>query len=86
MQNTNPKQFRAELKDYLDLAAKEPIRIQRRSGENYILLKEDAYQGLQDEVVSLQRRLLGMSQIVSGETKEYKVGDRSRLSRLKKKK
>src|SRR5690606_22300296 len=46
MRNTNPKQFRAELKDYLDLAAKEPIRIQRRSGENYILLKEDMYQSL----------------------------------------
>lgn len=86
MQNTNPKQFRAELKDYLDLAMKEPIRIQRRSGENYILLKEEAYQELQNEVVSLQRRLLGMSQVVSGETKEYKVGDRSRLSRLKAKK
>jgi len=82
MRNTNPKQFRAELKDYLDLAGKEPIRIQRRSGENFILLKEEMYRGLQEEVVSLQRRLLGMSQVVAGETKEYKVGDRSRLSRL----
>ena len=86
MNQTNPKKLRAELKDYLDLAAKEPIRIQRRSGENYILLKEGSYQGMQDEIVSLQRRLLGMSQVVAGETKEYKVGDRSRLSRLKAKK
>ncbi|MBF0206455.1 MAG: type II toxin-antitoxin system Phd/YefM family antitoxin [Oligoflexia bacterium] len=83
MQNTNPKQFRAELKDYLDLAAKEPIRIQRRSGESYILLKEKKYQELQDEIVSLQRRLLGISQVVSLEGKEHKVGDKSRLSRLK---
>jgi len=86
MQNTNPKQFRAELKDYLDLASKEPIRIQRRSGENFILLKEESYQDLQSEIVSLQRRLLGMSQIVASETKEYKVGDRSHLSRLSEKK
>ena len=83
MKNTSPKQFRAELKDYLDLAAKEPIRIQRRSGENFILLKEDKYQSLQEEVVNLQRRLLGMSQVVAGETTEYKVGDRTRLNRLK---
>ena len=55
MENTNPKQLRAELRDYLDLAAKEPIRIQRRSGESYILLKEQAYQELQSEIVSLQR-------------------------------
>ena len=86
MENTNPKQFRAELKDYLDLASKEPIRIQRRSGENYILLKEEAYQNLQSEIISLQRRLLGMSQVASGGTKEYKIGDRSRLERLKRKK
>lgn len=86
MENTNPKQLRAELKDYLDLAAKEPIRIQRRSGESYILLKEQSYQELQSEIVSLQRRLLGMSEVVSGKTTEYKVGDRSRLARLKKKK
>lgn len=86
MRNTNPKQFRAELKDYLDLAGKEPIRIQRRSGENFILLKEEMYQGLQEELVSLQRRLLGMSQIVAGETKEYKIGDRTRLKRFAAKK
>jgi PHD/YefM family antitoxin component YafN of YafNO toxin-antitoxin module len=86
MESTNPKQFRAELKDYLDLAAKEPIRIQRRSGENYILLKEDSYQELLNEILSLQRRLLGMSQVVSDTTKEYKINDRSRLDRLKRKK
>jgi PHD/YefM family antitoxin component YafN of YafNO toxin-antitoxin module len=86
MQNTNPRQLRAELKDYLDLAKKEPIRIQRRSGDSYILLKEDKYRELQNEVVSLQRRLLGMSQILAGETEEYKIGDRSRLNRFKRKK
>ncbi|PWU20654.1 MAG: hypothetical protein C5B49_03930 [Bdellovibrio sp.] len=86
VQNTNPKQFRAELKDYLDLAAKEPIRIQRRSGDSFILLKEDVYQELQAEIVSLQRRLLGLSQVVDGRTTEYKPGDRSRLARLRTKK
>jgi PHD/YefM family antitoxin component YafN of YafNO toxin-antitoxin module len=86
MQSTNPKQLRAEMKGYLDLATKEPIRIQRRSGDCYILLKEMAYQEMQDEILSLQRRLLGMSDVVSGQTKEYKIGDKSRLDRLTKKK
>ncbi len=86
MQSTNPKQLRAELKDYLDLATKEPIRIQRRAGDSFILLKEMAYQEMQQEILSLQRRLLGMSEVVSGNTKEYKIGDRSRLNRLTKKK
>ena len=61
MESTNPKKLRAELKDYLDLAASEPIRIQRRTGENFILMSEDTYAYLQNEIVSLQRRLLGMS-------------------------
>ncbi len=84
MQNTNPKAFRAELKDYLDLAAKEPVRIQRRSGESYILINEEKFNALQSEILSLQRRLLGMSDAVSGNVSEYKIGDRSRLNRLKK--
>ena len=45
-----------------------------------------AYQEMQDEILSLQRRLLGMSDVVSGQTKEYKIGDKSRLDRLTKKK
>lgn len=85
MQNTNPKQLRAEMKDYLDLAATEPIRIQRRSGDSFILIKETSYQEMREEILSLQRRLLGMSQIVSGETVDYKVGDRTRLNRFGKK-
>lgn len=86
MQSTNPKQLRAEMKDYLDLATKEPIRIQRRSGDCYILLKEMAYQEMQDEILSLQRRILGLSDVVSRQTKEYKIGDKSRLDRFTKKK
>jgi PHD/YefM family antitoxin component YafN of YafNO toxin-antitoxin module len=73
------------MKDYLDLAAKEPIRIQRRSGDSFILLKEENYRELQDEIMSLQKRLLGLSQILDNETTEYKIGDRSRIERFKNK-
>lgn len=85
MQNTNPKALRAEMKDYLELAAKEPVRIQRRSGESFILMNEARYLEMQNELISLQRRLLGMSQIVAGNSKEYVPGEKSRLDRLKKK-
>lgn len=83
MENTNPKKFRAELKDYLDHATNEPIRIQRRSGENYILLNEITYTELVNEISSLQRRLLAMNDLVSGRTSEYK-GKEDRLKRFKK--
>ncbi len=83
MENTSPKKLRAELKDYLDLAASEPIRIQRRSGENYILMNENKYAELQNEISSLQRRLLGMSEVIDGKATEYK-GKADRLKRFKK--
>lgn len=85
MKNTNPKQLRKELKDYLDLASTEPVRIVRRSGESFILVKEEQYQDLYNEIMSLQGQLLGVSQILSGKIGEYKIGDKTRLDRFKKK-
>jgi PHD/YefM family antitoxin component YafN of YafNO toxin-antitoxin module len=83
MESTSPKKFRAELKDYLDLATEQPIRIQRRSGENYILMNEDKFFDLQNEISSLQRRLLAMSEVIDDKTSEY-AGKEARLKRFKK--
>ncbi|OFZ82327.1 MAG: hypothetical protein A2583_15435 [Bdellovibrionales bacterium RIFOXYD1_FULL_53_11] len=84
MNQTNPKKFRAKLRDYLDLASKEPVRIQRRSGETYVLMNEGRYAELQNEILALQRRLLGMSDALTGKGQEYTPGDRSRLKRFQK--
>ncbi|MCR9203268.1 MAG: type II toxin-antitoxin system Phd/YefM family antitoxin [Halobacteriovoraceae bacterium] len=75
MENTNPKKLRAEMKDYLELAKNEPIRIQRRSGETYILMNEEEYSKMQVEIMSLQRRLLSMSNILDGEVDELPSSD-----------
>jgi PHD/YefM family antitoxin component YafN of YafNO toxin-antitoxin module len=82
MQNVNPKKLRAELKDYLDLASSETIRIQRRSGENYILMNEANYSEMKNEILSLQKRLLGMSEILSGNAEEHNPKSGSRLKRF----
>lgn len=63
------------MKDYLELATSEPIRIQRRSGESYILINETEYNKMQMEIMSLQRRLLSMSDILDGETQNVPSGD-----------
>jgi len=65
------------------LAASEPIRIQRRSGENYILMNEDRYAELQNEISSLQRRKLAMNDIADGKVSEYN-GKEERLKRFRK--
>lgn len=82
MENTNPKKLRAEMKDYLELAKNEPIRIQRRSGETYILMNEEEYSKMQVEIMSLQRRLLSMFNILDGEVDELPSSD-ERLKRFK---
>ncbi len=71
------------MKDYLDMAASEPIRIQRRSGENYIIMNEDIYAQMQNEIASLQRRLLAANDVLDGKTSEY-TGKEDRLKRFKK--
>ncbi len=83
MQSANAKKFRSELKDYMDAAVAEPVRINRRDGESFILMSEKIYDKFQNEIQSLQRRLLGMSEIVDGRTKPYVRGE-DRTARFKK--
>jgi PHD/YefM family antitoxin component YafN of YafNO toxin-antitoxin module len=69
MQSANAKTFRSELKDYMDAAVGEPIRINRRDGQSFILMSEQNYDDIRNELQSLQRRLLGMNEIIDGKTK-----------------
>lgn len=84
MQSANAKKFRSELKDYMDAAVGEPVRINRRDGQSFILMSEQIYDTFQSEIQSLQRRLLGMSEIIDGKTKPLVRGE-DRTARFKKK-
>ena len=70
MKSTNPKTLRAQMKSYLDLAAREPLRILRRSGQSYILIDERRFGEMREELVSLQRQLIALSQSESRRIKE----------------
>lgn len=83
MQSANAKKFRAELKDYMDAALAEPVRINRRDGESFILMSEKIYDDFRNEIQSLQRRLLGMSEIVEGKAQPIIKGE-DRTLRFKK--
>lgn len=83
MESTNPKKLRAELADYLALATNEPVRIQRRTGECFILLSEDRYAEMQTELASLRGRLRGMSEALGEQGSIYKPGTRPRAKRTK---
>ena len=83
MQSANAKKFRSELKDYMDAAVGEPIRINRRDGQSFVLMSDQIYEGFRSEIQSLQRRLLGMSEIIDGKTKPLVKGE-DRTIRFKK--
>jgi PHD/YefM family antitoxin component YafN of YafNO toxin-antitoxin module len=84
MQSANAKKFRSELKDYMDAAVSEPVRINRRDGRSFILMSEETYDSFRNEIQSLQRRLLGMSEIIDQKTTGVKRGE-DRTARFKKK-
>jgi PHD/YefM family antitoxin component YafN of YafNO toxin-antitoxin module len=84
MESTSPRSFRANLKEYMEMAEAKPIRIQKREGNACVLMSEDYYEGLLSEISSLQKNLLSANQALKGEVSEYKVGDKDRLKRFKK--
>lgn len=84
MKSTSPRTFRANLKEYMELALEKPIRIQKRDGNACVLVSEEYYEGLLNEITSLQKSLLSANQAIKGETVEYKMGDKDRLKRFKK--
>jgi len=69
MYTANAKKFRSELKDYMDTAATEPIRINRRDGQSFILMSEQIYDDFRNEIRSLQRRLLAVTEIIDGKAR-----------------
>ncbi|MGZ3770340.1 MAG: type II toxin-antitoxin system Phd/YefM family antitoxin [Bdellovibrio sp.] len=84
MESTSPRSFRANLKEYMEMAASKPIRIQKREGNACVLMSEEYYEGLLNEITSLQKSLLSANQTLKGEITGYKFGDKDRLKRFQK--
>jgi PHD/YefM family antitoxin component YafN of YafNO toxin-antitoxin module len=68
----------------MEMAEEKPIRIQKREGNACVLMSEEYYDGLLNEITSLQKSLLSANQVIKRETSEYKMGDKNRLQRFKK--
>ena len=77
--------FRANLKEYMDKAEKEPLLIERRDAKSLVLLSEDEYERLvnridNDRIISLEieqkvdaalnRRLVEYQKLLRGELPE----------------
>ena len=66
MDRTNSNDFRANLKEWLEAARTEPVRITRKSGESFVLLNADEFEKMQIELAGLRGVARGLSDVVHG--------------------
>ncbi|NJM09551.1 MAG: type II toxin-antitoxin system Phd/YefM family antitoxin [Bdellovibrionaceae bacterium] len=66
MDRTNANDFRANLKEWLEAARKEPVKITRKSGEAFVLINADEFEKMQVELASLRGVARGLSDVVHG--------------------
>jgi len=69
MDQTNANDFRMNLKEWMETARSEPVKITRKSGEAFILLNADNFEELQMELATLRGVVKGLTDAVKGRTK-----------------
>lgn len=66
MDRTNADDFRTHLKQWLEAARTEPVKITRKSGESFVLLNADEFEKIQIELASLRGIAKGLSDVAHG--------------------
>jgi PHD/YefM family antitoxin component YafN of YafNO toxin-antitoxin module len=61
------RNFRENLKHFFDLARKNPIAVNRGT-ERYVLMSENEFMKMKEEVMNLQKSLISTLQHLNGET------------------
>lgn len=68
MERTNSNDFRSNLKEWMETARIEPIKITRKSGESFVLLNAEEFEKIQVELANLRGIAQGLSDVVQGRT------------------
>jgi prevent-host-death family protein len=70
MDRTNANDFRANLKEWMEAASSEPIKITRKSGDAFVLLNADIFEKMQVELASLRGIAQGLSDMAQGRVRK----------------
>ncbi len=73
MERTNADDFRTNLKDWMESARHEPIKITRKTGEAFVLINADEFEKLQIEIASLRGVAQCLSDVVPGRVKRSQL-------------
>lgn len=66
MPRTNTDQFRTHLKEWMETARTEPVKITRKSGEAFVLVNADDFEKMQMELVRLQGLTASLIDVAQG--------------------
>lgn len=66
MDRTSANDFRANLKEWLEAARSEPVKITRKSGEAFVLVNADDFEKMQLELARLRGVTSGLMDIAQG--------------------
>ena len=69
MERTNTDDFRSNLKEWMESARNEPIKITRKTGEAFVLINAEDFEKIQIELASLRGIAQGLSDVISGKVK-----------------
>lgn len=66
MDRTNANDFRANLKEWLEAARTEPVKITRKSGESFVLVNADMFEEMQINLARLEGLTASLLDVAEG--------------------
>jgi antitoxin YefM len=69
MDRTNAENFRSNLKEWMEAARAEPVKITRKSGEAFVLLNADDFEKMQIDLARLEGLTASLLDVTQGRTK-----------------
>ena len=66
MDRTNAEQFRSNMKEWMEAAHSEPVKITRKSGESFVLLNADIFEKMQLDLARLEGLTASLIDVAKG--------------------
>ena len=66
MNRTNADQFRSNMKEWMESARSEPIKITRKSGESFVLVDADTFEKMQLDLARFQGLSASLIDVTQG--------------------
>lgn len=73
MERINAEDFRSNLKEWMESARSEPVKITRKTGEAFVLINAEEFEKIQLELATLRGMAQGLSDALHGRVKKSEL-------------